>query len=108
MSEVDVVEEVVTTKKSKKQKHELPEGFVTPVGFTKAIKELFNEDIRPQVIYGNVKNSKSFQEFVSLNTDGRTILNLEAALQWWTEKDTRKAERDAAKAAKASSASEEN
>jgi hypothetical protein len=111
MSDIEMTEqEVVKTKKPKRVKHDLPEGFVTPVGFVKALKELLNIDVRPQVIYGHVKNSKSFQEFTTLNSDGRTMLNLDAAIAWWNSKDERKLEREAEKAAKAEGAeiSEEN
>ena len=82
--------EVKTSKKPKRSKHDLPEGFVTPTGFVKVLKESMNVEVRPQVIYGYVKNSKTFQEFVSLNSDGRTILNLDAAIDWWNTKGERK------------------
>jgi hypothetical protein len=95
------VEETTEAKPASK-KSPLPEGYATPVQFTHILKEQRGVEVRPQVIYGYVKNNKAFQEFCGQNEgDGRHMLNIEQGLQWWDEKEQRKAERAAAKEAEA-------
>jgi hypothetical protein len=95
-----VVEGETTTeeKAAKKSKIPMPEGKVTPVEFGHKLKELRDVEIRPQVIYGYVKNNKAFQAFTDQHDDGRVRVDLEQALTWWDEKEARKAEKAAAPA----------
>jgi hypothetical protein len=104
--EVETTDEAATAEgeetKSKSKKTPLPDGYQTPVGFTHVLKEQRGVDVRPQVIYGYVRNNKAFQEFSGTNEgDGRVILNVERALAWWDEKEAKKAEREQKKAAEA-------
>ena len=87
------VTEAKAEKSPKRQKHELPEGFGTPVDFTKVLLAQRKATVRPQVIFGHAKNSKTFQEFTAQHTDGRTILDLAAGLDWWDAKEARNVER---------------
>src|SRR3982750_1682386 len=62
--------------KPKKEKAPVPEGFVTPVAFAKLLTERVGSDVRPQIIYGYIRNSKTFLENVAKqNTDGAWIVN---------------------------------
>jgi uridine phosphorylase len=102
--DAQVTEAAATTETAaapKRQKDQIPEGFVSPVQFAHELdKHLGRPDgtTRPQVIYGFVKNSKTFpsQERAGFP---KFIVNLAEALTWWDEKEARKSEREAAKAA---------
>jgi hypothetical protein len=77
---------------------ELPEGHLTLVGFAKFLAKPRSQGgryvlVKPQVLYSTAKNTKSFP--VKTHVDGRQIVNVEEALQWWDEKEARKAERAA-------------
>jgi hypothetical protein len=107
-SEKEEVKEAKATeageKKEKRQKDAIKEGWGTPVDFThylaehRGLKDAAGKSTtRPQVIFGYTKNNKAFQEFTKQNTDGRTIINLEAALAWWDDKENRKAAKAAEK-----------
>jgi hypothetical protein len=45
------------------------------------------------VLYSTAKNTKSFP--VETHVDGRQIINIDAGLLWWDEKEARKADRAA-------------
>ncbi len=83
------------------KKHPLPDTHVTPVGFTKVLKEQRGVEVRPQIIYGYTKSAKSFPH--GNHTDGRVIIPVEEGLRWWDERMAAKA----AKAAEAETASAE-
>ena len=85
-------------KASKSKKAPLPEGWVTPVQFAKALSARDGVEIRPQIIYGYVKNSKEFPH--DKNVDGAVIVHLERSFQFVDGLRARKAERQAEKAAK--------
>ena len=80
---------------------DLPEGYLTLVGFSKLLAKKPPVGrfvrVRSQVLYSTAKNTKSFP--VETHVDGRQIINVEKGLQWWDEKETRKAERQAAASA---------
>lgn len=59
---------------------------------------------KPQMVYGYCKNGKEFPS--STHTDGRTIVEIEPALEWVKERVAKRAERAAAKAAAEAAASE--
>ena len=79
-----------------------PEGFVSPYRFAEMLSERVGREIRPQTIYAQVRNRpklKDGTEFpVETNTDGKYMINAEAAFAWY---DTRDREKAAAKTAKA-------
>jgi hypothetical protein len=80
---------------------ELPEGYLTLVGFAKYLQKPKSQGgryviVKPQVLYSTAKNTKSFP--VETHVDGRQIINVEKGLQWWDEKEQRKADRAAEQA----------
>jgi hypothetical protein len=81
---------------TKSKKDPLPEGWVTP---TMLANEL---GIRPQIVYGYVRNGSGFPS--KNHTDSRFIVHRAQALQWLQEKDKRKAERAAKQQAQLSAA----
>jgi hypothetical protein len=81
------------------KKHDLPsDEWVTPVGLAKVISKerMGGKELRPQMVYGWIKNSKALAAFVKKHTDGRNIIRVEDGLAWFDEKEKRKAERAAA------------
>lgn len=77
---------------------ELPEGYLTLVGFAKYLQKPKSQGgryviVKPQVLYSTAKNTKSFP--VETHVDGRQIINIEKGLEWWDQKEQRKAERAA-------------
>jgi hypothetical protein len=82
---------------------DLPEGFLTLVGFSKLLAKPAPEGrgviVKSQVLYSTAKNTKTFP--LEHNTDGRWMVNVEKGLEWWDAKETRKAERAAAAVAPA-------
>jgi hypothetical protein len=103
-------------KPEKATKAPLPEGFITPVNFAKALGAKLGKEIRPQIIYGYIKNNgpESKNPFpFEKNSDGAFIVNEQAAYAWYDALQERKANREqkkaadeAAKAAKAAAAAE--
>jgi hypothetical protein len=96
-------------KKAKRDLHDLPEGYVTAVGFANLLKKSVDEggrgtEVRPQMIYSYDKNIKTFPS--EKHTDGRVIVPIDAGLTWWDEKEGRKATRAAAKSEPAEAAAE--
>jgi hypothetical protein len=94
--------------KTKRQKTPIPDGFVAPVDFAKRLDKHLNQPdgtTKPQVIYGYVKNSKTFPSQERGADDfPRFIVNLEEGLKWFDEKLTKDAEKAKAKAAKETAA----
>jgi alanyl-tRNA synthetase len=95
----DATTEGTEEKKAKRQKDALEDEWGTPVDFTKVLLAERGVEVRPQVIFGHTKNSKTFQDQakVKQHTDNRTILHLPSALEWWDAKEQRKADKAAAK-----------
>jgi hypothetical protein len=94
-------------KAPKKEKAPLPDGFVTPVTFAKELGAKLGKEIRPQIIYGYVKNNgpQSKNPFpFEKNSDGAFIVNRDAAFAWYDALQERKTTREAANAAKAAAA----
>jgi hypothetical protein len=97
--------------KPKQVKTEIPEGFVSPVQFAKEIdKHLKRPEgtTPPQQVYGYINNNKAFKDDVVTERDGlpKFIVNLEAGLAWLDAKESRRADREKAKAEKAKAADE--
>lgn len=82
-----------------------PEGYMSPYHFTAVLSQHLGKEIRPQTVYGMVRNQPKLKDGtpfpVEKNTDGKYMINAEAALAWF---DQRQQERAAAKAAKAEAA----
>jgi hypothetical protein len=90
-----------------------PDGFTTPVQVAKLLgpvdadgNVITNAEgkapgIRPQIVYGYIRNSKTFPFHAHPET-GSPIVKVDEVLTWWKEKEQRKAGRAAAKAAEAS------
>jgi hypothetical protein len=75
---------------------DMPEGYVTPVGFVKILAKPTSEGgrnviVKSQVIYSTAKNTKSFPH--DKWVDGRMRIKVEDGLKWWDEKEKRKTER---------------
>ena len=97
-----------------KKRGELPEGYVTPVGFAHWLTENGyggkDEDgdllvFPPQAVYSTIKNAPKDYPFPvenvkdSIGTE-RFCMKLEAAIDWWKEKVARTASRKAGAKAK--------
>jgi hypothetical protein len=125
------VEETAKPKKAKKEpaRGELPEDFVTPVGFAKILGEKGLQkarsgevltEVKPQMVYSYMNNAPKDDPFpIETVTDSigkeRQAVNIEKGVEWWTRKNERtsakranaaqkreaKAAREAAKAAEA-------
>lgn len=97
-----------------------PEGYVSPVLFAKLWScklagvepnlENYGElpdsqQIRPQIIYGYLRNNKAFaEEAVEKNVDGHFMVNTQAGLEVLTKIAEERAAKKAAKAEKAEAA----
>jgi hypothetical protein len=86
-------------KKPKRSYDDIPEGFMTLVQFAKHLGKPEDEggrdaNVKPQVLYSTAKNTKSFP--YERHTDGRFIISVDKGLNWWDEKEARKATRAAA------------
>lgn len=121
VEDVDVVEADETEKpakapKAKKEpvRGDLPEGFVTPIGFAKILTErqLHTNragepiEVRPQMVYSYIKNAPKDRPFpLQVITDSigaeRKVVQVDEGLAWWTDKNERVAGRKAAAAEKA-------
>jgi hypothetical protein len=93
---------------------DLPEGFVTPVGFAKILteKKLHRDkdgnvvEVKPQMVYSYLKNSPKDDKLETTtvkdsNGIERKVLKTEDALAWWERKNERVAGKKANAAAKA-------
>jgi hypothetical protein len=91
--------------KPKREKTPIPDGFVSPVQFAKEIDKHLNQPAGttpPQIVYGYVKNSKTFpSQERGAEDNPRFIVDLAKGLEWIDELQKRRAERAAAKEAKA-------
>jgi hypothetical protein len=110
-----------TPAETKNKKQPLPEGFVTPTELSHILTERWhgqttkleasgeevpllpaNETVRPQIIYGYVKNGSGFPS--SQAPDGRVMVNKDEAVAWCDERQVKKLNRNAKKAAEAAAA----
>jgi hypothetical protein len=124
---VDVPAETAEKAKAEKKKEStrppVPEGKVSPVAFAKILSEHLRKphdtlgtrleegkSVAPQVVYSYIKNNgaDSKNPFPTEKAEGRAaVVDAEAGLKWWDEKDLRvkaskdgKAQKAAEKAAK--------
>ncbi len=111
-------------KKEKKEKAppkrgDLPEGYTTPVGLAKIITErgLYKNrdgevaDLKPQMVYSYKKNAPKdhpFPEEIVEDSLGnkRSVVQIEAGVEWWVTKNARAQERRENAAEKATKAAE--
>lgn len=96
--------EAVLETKPKSKKDPLPEGYITPVQLAKVLSELWGEDVRPQSIYGYIRNAKSFP--FGNNTDGRFMVPQDEAVAWCEERRVARVRRAEEKAAAAEAEAE--
>lgn len=89
-----------TEKESKKDPK--PDGYVSPIKYAEHRSEQVGKFIRPQTIYGYIRNnSEGDNPFpVEKNTDGRWMINVETADQWFADREAAKAAKAKAKAEK--------
>ncbi len=87
-----------TSKKAPK-----PDGFVSPYEFADQLSDHVGRTIRPQTVYGFVRNETTNADGtpfpVEKNTDDSYMVPTEAALAWWDQRQADKAARAAAKTA---------
>lgn len=81
--------ETPSPEKEGTKKDALPNGWLTPSGFAKVLSEQEGEMIRPQRIYGYVKNGRDFPH--KKHSDGRVILDSQKAIAWFEALKVRKA-----------------
>jgi hypothetical protein len=84
--------------KPKTTKVALPEGYVTPVAFAKQLTEKTGEEVRPQIVYGYIKNTKNFP-FVERAENPRFMVKVPEAFTFLEEKQAERAQKKEAKAA---------
>ena len=116
--EIEIVDESSETEKAPKAKKEptrgdLPEGFVTPVGFAKIAteRELHTardggHEVKPQMVYSYIKNAPKedvfpIQEVEDSRGNTRQAVLVEDGVAWWERKNERVAARKANAAEKA-------
>jgi hypothetical protein len=97
---------------------DLPEGFVTPIGFAKIVGEkgLHTDrngdvvrDVKPQMVYSYMKNSPKDDRLETIEIEDsngvtRKVLNVDEAVAWWERKNERAATRKSNAAEKAQKA----
>jgi hypothetical protein len=100
----DVTETVEETPKQKAKatkestKTPVEEGFVAPVEFAKRLSEVRGSEVRPQIVYGYLKNMKGFpQKDRGEGTKPRIVIPLEEGLSFLQHKEAEKAAKKAAK-----------
>jgi hypothetical protein len=100
------------TKASKKSRLTPPEGYVTPVGLAHEISKQrgIDPELRPQQVYGWLKNNKNFPAVDSTTlgeSESRPLVKLEDGLKFYDDLQNRKAERETKKATPATAATPE-
>lgn len=113
---VDAPETATETKtkaKAEPKRGELPEGYVTPVGFAKVLTERKlqtakdgSTDVKPQMVYSYIKNSPKEDRFPLIEVEDslghkRQVVKVEDGVAWWTRKNERVASRAASAKEKA-------
>jgi hypothetical protein len=108
VEETPVEEKPAEAKKTKRPAP--PEGYVTPVNFAHKLSEKLGHEVRPQIVYGYVKNGKDFPvDNQPLDGGGtRPIVHLERGLAWYDALQARKAERAAKKETTPAESSDES
>jgi hypothetical protein len=103
----DVKTEETAEKAAKTTKTAAPEGTLAPVAYAKHLSELKGEEVRPQIVYGYLKNMKDFpQQDRGEGVVPRIVIPTEEADAFLSAKASAKAEKDAKKAAEAEAAAQ--
>lgn len=90
-----------TKEKAQPKRGELPDGYVTPIGLTKAINEqgLYRNregevaELKPQMVYSYIKNAPKDRPYPgetvtdSVGTQRENCVKLEDGLAWWNAKN---------------------
>ena len=58
--DINTAEIVDTLKAKKNSKTEVPAGFSSPVEFAKHLSEVTGHEVKPQIVYGYLRNMKDF------------------------------------------------
>ena len=110
---VKKTEETETEEKAEEtpsKKAPKPEGYVSPYTFASQLSDHVGRTIRPQTVYGFVRNETTNADGTPFpseeNTDGHYMVNTEQALAWWDQRQADKAARVAAKEAESAAADE--
>ncbi len=107
-----MAEQAEETAEVESKKAPKPEGFVSPYEFAQLLSDHVGRNIRPQTVYGFVRNETTNADGtpfpVEQNTDEHYMVNAEAALAWFDQRQADKAARAAAKAAEAAEADEDS
>jgi hypothetical protein len=88
-------------KESKSTRPAISDGYVSPIGFQKALLEERQVDIRPQQVYSYIRNASKEHPFPAEVIDGRPQIKVADGLAWWDAKEQRKTDRETAKTEKA-------
>lgn len=110
-TEAEEAVEGAEVKETKSKKAPKPDGYCSPVEFAKvyaadkagvAVEDLTEDQIiRPQIIYGYIKNNKEFADgAVEANVDGKLMVNIAQGLAILNARDAKRAQTAAEKAAK--------
>ena len=103
--EADATTEAAAAKTPAKPKREVPEGHMTPVNYAKHLGEIEGREVKPQIVYGYVRNSKPFVEAcVTTYEDGKSpgyTIDVAKADEFMKGLAEKRTAREAAKAAKA-------
>lgn len=70
-----------------------PEGYIAPVAFAKRCGERAGVELKPQVMYGYVKNNKALKEILvdrGVGVTPRFVIPIEAGDAWWDTMRTAK------------------
>lgn len=96
--------EAEEAKQEAKKKDPLPEGWTTPAQMIHVLKERGICDIKPQQMFGFVKNGKDFPKNEDgshyFHTDGRYIVPVEETADWVIQHLQKREERAAKRAQK--------
>ncbi len=109
-AEAEAAAEGKEEQESKSKKAPKPDGFVSPYEFATLLSEHVGKDIRPQTVYGFIRNETKNADGTVFpnekNTDGKRMVNTKAALAWYDQRQTDKAAKAAAKEAEAEAEAE--
>lgn len=86
--------------KKESKKTPVPEGFMAPVEFAKHCTEKFGEEVRPQVVYGYIRNGKEFP-YEEREGTPKFIVKVDDGEEWVRARMEKRKERAAKKAAEA-------
>jgi hypothetical protein len=102
-TEAEATPEAAPVAEKKSTKTPLAEGEISPVDFAKVLSEQYGEEVRPQIVYGYLKNMKGFKEHTVDRGEGvkpQIVIKKDEALAFLAAKrEEQKAKAEAKKAA---------